>query len=1735
MTTTRPGTFLTLALVLLAPAGASADGEPVSEGATVGYELALAGAPRGERGRVMTLTGVGYEVDGLAALRAQSGLELVARITDRDEQGSGRHTVTDATTRTTAGGRFTLRIDLPDRALSAPQLELDLHRVGQPGRRFLYGLSTYRDLALDLLTDRNRYQPGERVHAWVRVRGIRAEAPIAGRRVKVELLDPSGNPLADHEATTTASGAVVAELTLPEGAEPGHYRVRAEVIGEEGGPEASRTVQVWRRTVERLLAEVELDRADEDGVSLVRPGGPLVGRVRVTTPSGTPVRGATVEVSVREGAPPTSLVTNGEGVAAFDLRAPAFLAGDVATQTLTARAVHSAYGTITASARYLMSRVPAIVSATARGGALVPEVDSTLYVSVTDPRGRPLVRGTEVVVRGAGLPADGRTLTLDPKGFAEVAVRLPRGAASTMRGGDCAGRVAATFEVEVRTDPPRFSRSCVTVSAEAELAVEVTSAPLAAPGSTVAVRVQRRPDARGRPVLVEGLFGGRAVAFAWIDGGRDTGDLALPDDLLGIVTLRARALRGANDREASDEPGATAFGVGAFDAVLVRPADAFSLTVAPERPRYLVREHASVSLTASDASARGWAALLVRDEAAHGGEGPWDLYWMRGALHEAAQLPADETNARFLRASLSGALGIDPEPPRPPELEPPYWRSSRHHQPYYEGMQAARGVLRDPTAQREELLRRGLGRYENLLEQTIAQLGPNARDRAPIVSGRSFHPRVIEHLIGLHRLDARSARTLGGQPITVAMIEAADPGFSFDIAARRVARQRLSKLLLALLHLTDPDNQNAQRASANLPPERWLGTLVQLSMVQAHDLTDPWGRPYVFRRVAGRRPRVAISDRALEWELASPGPDGRLDTADDVADPFARAVPAGTPYAVASGEENLMRMLSALAPSTTVLSRMGQAYQRLSLAAQEEQVSGPVGASGSEVADEAVAFAETEAPARSRTGGGGPGADMDSLSALDDGEGGGAGYGRRQFAQGAPASAPPAEPSPADEPMEERSREVQDRRAEALGTLIREDFPATLFFVGEVAMSGGRAEVEVPLADALTTYRLEAIAWTASGWTTSGEARLRVDQPALVDAPVPEHATVGDRVRLPVRVENRTDAPFPLRVVVQAEGELALAPIAPIELTLPPRGAEETVVEIELREEGEGSLVVSIESEGRGIDAVRRPLRVLADARTARDRRIALIDGAGGMTIEVPAEARERGPGQLRLTVGARVFGALDETDGTLWPAWALAMAGEPLTDELAERAHSFVSYEDYGQDALRDPMESALALGAVWRDERLGDGDAARALRSIGQYLPAREQLRDIDPGAFGAQPAWLLLAMAPMARDLARRPALREDAETLLRRLREITAIHATAQSDAPTDWARAAAALALSGGMTPRAEELVRRSARHLVRVGDMAWVEPEQPEGPEPRAQPTAFLALAQLALGRRENAIALVRALVEMHLHGAVPPPPWIIEGDILPRPYFHGMDRYLAAAAAARLTTGSPAGARILLDGAPLETTTEGGVIVATMRGLGTPGAHELRVELPEGTVALAHFALAYLLPWDVAPRRDALIETTMDGERGARDTRAGLRIRVQNRGARILTRPVVEIELPAGSELDEPTRERLAALLRSDAHMEGRTLILPLRPLSPGGWVTLPLPVRWALSGTLRGLGVVAYDELGPDRADVLPVSIQASQAVELPDEGPEPEVPDAEASDPERPILPPIPLLRRLAPGGA
>ncbi|MBL8744683.1 MAG: hypothetical protein JNK04_26420, partial [Myxococcales bacterium] len=67
---------------------------------------------------------------------------------------------------------------------------------------------------------------------------------------------------------------------------------------------------------------------------------------------------------------------------------------------------------------------------------------------------------------------------------------------------------------------------------------------------------------------------------------------------------------------------------------------------------------------------------------------------------------------------------------------------------------------------------------------------------------------------------------------------------------------------------------------------------------------DPWGSSFAFVATKSKTPKPFLSP-IPGFELVSPGPDGKLGSADDISDPFARVVKSGTPYAEAMGEDRI--------------------------------------------------------------------------------------------------------------------------------------------------------------------------------------------------------------------------------------------------------------------------------------------------------------------------------------------------------------------------------------------------------------------------------------------------------------------------------------------------------------------------------------------------------------------------------------------------------------------------------------------------------------------------------------------------------------------------------------------------------------------------------------------------------------------------------------------------------------
>ncbi|MCC7538263.1 MAG: hypothetical protein IT379_18705, partial [Deltaproteobacteria bacterium] len=1706
---------------------------PLAPPAGDGWEVALSGSGAATYGEPYSLSGTAYRVSGLATLRPAAAAQVRARIVSSTVP---EQTIVEQTVAADRDGRFVVTLAVPDRPIAGPRLVVSL------GERTIERRLVLRSgVDVELLTDRAMYEPGEQVHVIARVLERRGGTPARGRSVRLRIATPSGEALATQDLTTGESGAANARVALPAGAVDGSYPVEVTVLGGGSTASAARVVRVGRRTVERLLAEIELERA------VVAPASRLRGSVTVRAPSGAPVRQARVLVRPASNAATTEVRTDDDGIARFAVLAPAFLPGDSAPAMVFARVVHPAYGTLETSAPYTLARVPWTVNAVSQGGALVPEVDTEVHLAIGDVRGGAPPVGTAIEVSGAGVPGGRLRAATDRHGFVTISLRLPRGAAAQHRGATCAYRVATSINVTVEATPVATARVCVPVAPDAALAIRTERA-LVAPTDEIAFRVARRPSVRGRPVLVELLAprDGRSVIAAMVLGGaEDRGALRLPADVVGPVELRARPWLA----------GAVSVGTGSSTAVLVRPPDAFTPRAEPGADVYRIRTRAQVRLT-STAGTRGWATIVARDLAAHGGEDDFALSWLGGALRNAVTDPSTPEADRILRSALSALLTPDPKAVEAPPLvyEPGHTGPSS----YPEGSAAARDVLRDPFARREELLRRGIGSamtaLETRIEQSSARLSPDDAALTDRGGRRGFRPDALARLANGGHLARGAAETLGGTLLTVGMLSAADPSFGFDAAARRVTRRRLVRLMMALAVYLD--RQMTRGRPAGDPPERWLSRLVQHGMVTPENLVDGWGRPFRLRRSA--RPAVVVATEAASWEMVSTGPDGALGSADDLRDPFARVVARGTPYAIASGEDRLMTQLADLGPvSTGGLTRMAQAFAAVTAQSSEELEADAVTATATTGADDDQAFAGLEISGEGAGGGG-------SGTGVGYGSGRGMLRSRRTAAPRIRAGAatvaemPPSSPM-AQAAMDRAEREEADGRRPMqpppppppppppggtmgqLATLVRERFPATLHVIAEVPLDpSGTTTVEIPTADALTTYRVEAILWTPSGWTWSTRTSLRVDQELVVDAPVPPFVSTGDVLRIPVRASNRTGRPIRARLELAAERGIELRLAAPVEMIVPPHDAVEAVLEARAGSPAEGSVLIRATRAGSTevLDAARRALTVLAEARAVRDRHDALVAGTQDITFALPADASARGTSSLSLLVGGALFGDpatyWESSDDPSWAAWALRMGREPLPEPLLARLRDGVARPPEQRRASPteplyfDADYAARVASALWADRAVADEDVRRVLANVatvvpetppGQPAPHVIEVTEVTIGTqsrqvIAAAPAVeALLGLGPALRAAGARPQLARDLRTLVQRLRQAIERDVARLSDAPAGWTHVAAALAVTATDDRgrrRARELVRRSQRSVVTVGDRAWLEPDgELESSRGHVEPTALLAIARRALGDTPGAFGHVRALASI----ARSSERWS------PRA------RALSGAAAAMMTSGRLQGpAQVLLDGRPRRASLRHGSATIDL-GVLRAGEHTARVVLPAGTLARAEILVRYGMPWSARPDRPAF-ESQIEGEVGPRDARAAFVLTVQNRGARVARHPIVEVDLPAGAELDEGSRMLLAEQLAARPLLEGRTLRLSLRPLSPAGRVRIPLPIRWSVGGALRGLGVSAFEENEPGAAGVL-----APRVVTVTDAGAEPErprLPRPGVATPPPPTPPPVPLPR-------
>ncbi len=248
---------------------------------------------------------------------------------------------------------------------------------------------------------------------------------------------------------------------------------------------------------------------------------------------------------------------------------------------------------------------------------------------------------------------------------------------------------------------------------------------------------------------------------------------------------------------------------------------------------------------------------------------------------------------------------------------------------------------------------------------------------------------------------------------------------------------------------------------------------------------------------------------------------------------------------------------------------------------------------------------------------------------------------------------------------------------------IRRDFPDTAYWNAHIQTDRqGRATVEIPLPDSLTTWRLRAKAITLDTLVGESEVDVIVGLPLLLRPVTPRFFTVGDLVQIGAFVHNNTSSDIEAAVTLEVDG-LTLA--SPATQTVPVPANGRTLVQWDVAVNNVDFADLTFRVAGGGFrDATKPTFGVGPDQLipvyryNARD----FVGSAGVLTADdrrrveavLLPEHIDRSQGEVEIWLNASLAGtvldAVDYLDALPYePSCSSAISGRLLSNAVAARA----------------------------------------------------------------------------------------------------------------------------------------------------------------------------------------------------------------------------------------------------------------------------------------------------------------------------------------------------------------------------------------------------------------------------------------------------------------------------------
>jgi uncharacterized protein YfaS (alpha-2-macroglobulin family) len=270
------------------------------------------------------------------------------------------------------------------------------------------------------------------------------------------------------------------------------------------------------------------------------------------------------------------------------------------------------------------------------------------------------------------------------------------------------------------------------------------------------------------------------------------------------------------------------------------------------------------------------------------------------------------------------------------------------------------------------------------------------------------------------------------------------------------------------------------------------------------------------------------------------------------------------------------------------------------------------------------------------------------------------------------------------------SGDMGSREAEAAPIRMRTDFDPLATFAPAVRTdAGGRAQVEVTLPDNLTRYRVMVVAVAGGSQFGSAEANLVARLPLMVRPSAPRFLNFGDQFELPVVLQNQTDEPLTVDVVLRASNvELTGNPGQRV--TVPARDRVEVRFPATTIMPGTARAQIAAVS-GAFADAATLELPVYTPATTEAFATYGVVDeGAVAQPVATPADVYPQFGG-LEISTSSTALQAL--TDAVLY----LVSYRFECSEQLASRILAVAALRDvltaFDAEGLPSPGEMEVAV----------------------------------------------------------------------------------------------------------------------------------------------------------------------------------------------------------------------------------------------------------------------------------------------------------------------------------------------------------------------------------------------------------------------------------------------------------